>query len=159
MLPTAANVILGALAGELLMTSLAEARKILILAAAGTSAIASGLALQHWIPVIKKIRTLPYSVDSMGITILVFLLFYWIGDVRKQRRWAKVFQIVGSNSIFIYLFSQIMSGWLCRTGLVFTGWAVGLWGPFGQVLNDWLAISFEIYLCWWLYRRKIFFKL
>ena len=69
------------------------------------------------------------------------------------------FVVVGSNSIFIYLFHEILNRWLTQTGLVFTSSAVAMWEPGGRMLNAWLVIAFKIWLCFWLYRRKIFFKL
>jgi predicted acyltransferase len=157
-IPTAANVIFGVMAGELLGSLLPVSRKIGILAVAGASALLAGLVLEPVIPMVKKIRTVTFSLSSIGITVLALLLFYWICDVRKRQRWARVFVVVGANSIFIYLFNEILHPWLIQTSLIFTGWAVDMWGPGGRVLNAWIVFLFEIYVCFWLYRRRIFFK-
>jgi hypothetical protein len=42
---------------------------------------------------------------------------------------------------------------------VFTGWSVTLWGNGGRTLNMLAVLAFEIYVCVWLYRRKIFLKI
>ena len=86
-------------------------------------------------------------------------MFYWICDVKKWRRWAHILAMVGANSIFIYVVHEILAGWLNQTGAVFTGWAIKEWGPWGKLLNANLVIAFQVYLCVWLYKRKIFFKL
>jgi predicted acyltransferase len=158
-IPSTANTIFGVMAGELLVGALPLARKLKILAAAGVACIAVGFALDPVIPIIKKIWTPSFAIFSTGFTLLALLLFYWVCDVRKRRAWATIFVIVGSNSIFIYLFHEILHSWIEHTGLTFTGWAVSLWGPGGKALNLLLAIAFQIYVCVWLYRRKIFFKL
>jgi len=156
---SAATTIFGVMAGELLLSALPVARKVRILAVTGVAAILAGLALDPVIPIVKKIWTASFAIYSTGFTLLALLLFYWLCDVKKLHGWAKVFVIVGSNSIFIYLFHEILHRWLNQTGMVFTTWAVALWGPGGKFLNAWLVLLFEIYVCWWLYRRKIFFKL
>lgn len=158
-LSSAANTIAGAMAGAMLVSAMPAARKTRILALSGAACLAAGLALSPFIPIIKKIWTASFAIYSLGFTLLALLFFYWICDLMKQRAWAKVFVVVGSNSIFIYLFHEILNRWLTQTGLVFTGWAVAMWEPGGRMLNAWLVIAFKIWLCFWLYKRKIFFKL
>ena len=156
---SAANTIFGVMAGQLLTGPLPAARKIRILLVAGAAGVAAGLLLDPFVPIIKKIWTLSFAVYSGGFTLLALCLFYWLCDVKKWTRWARVLVIVGTNSIFIYLFYEILHRWLNQTALVFTGWAVNAWGPWGQLLNAWAVILFHIYVCWWLYQRRIFFKL
>ncbi len=156
---SAGNTLFGVMAGKLLMSALPAARKSLILAATGVGGILIGLALSPFIPLVKRIWTASFTFYSGGFTLLALLVFYWICDLKMMRRWAKVFIIVGSNSIFIYLFSEILGRWLEHTGLVFTGWAVNLWGPWGEFLNAWVVLIFEIYLFTWIYRRNIFIRI
>ncbi len=156
---SAANTIFGLMAGRLLTSGLPVSRVLRILAATGVAALAAGLALSPAVPIIKKIWTASFALYSTGYTLLVLLLFYWIIEVKKVQRWSKVLVVVGANSIFIYLFHEILHRWLEHTGLVFTGWAVEWWGPWGQMLNTWLVVGFQIYVCGWLYKRKIFFKI
>jgi predicted acyltransferase len=158
-LPSAANTILGVMVGELMISGLAVAKKMQILALGGVAGIAAGLALSPAIPIVKKIWTPSFALYSGGFTLLALLLFFWLCEVKRWQGWAKVFVIVGANSIFIYLFHEILNRWLVQTTLVFTRWAVNLWGPWGNLLTAWAVILFHIYVCIWLYRRKIFFKL
>lgn len=158
-LSSAANTIFGMMTGELLISTLPLARKMRILATTGVAGVIAGLALSLIIPLNKKIWTASFALYSTGMTLLALLLFYWIFDVKEKRRWATLFVVVGANSIFIYLFHEILHGWLNRTALVFTGWAVDWWGPAGKALTMLVVIAFQIWVCYWLYRRKIFFKL
>lgn len=158
-LSSAANTIFGMMAGELLISTLPLARKMRVLAVAGILGVASGLALSALIPLNKKIWTASFALYSTGMTLLALLLFYWVFDVKEKRRWATLFIVVGANSIFIYLFHEILHRWLNQTALVFTGWAVDLWGPGGKAFTTLVVIAFQIWVCFWLYRRKIFFKL
>jgi predicted acyltransferase len=156
---SAANTIFGVMCGHLLVSALPLARKLRILIVCGLGGIAIGLALSPWVPIIKKIWTASFAFYSAGFTLLALALFYWICDVRRRRRWATLFVIVGANSIFIYLFHEILHRWLLQTGLVFTGWTVNLLGPEAQAINVLAMVAFEIYVCWWLYQRRIFFKI
>ncbi len=158
-LSSAANTIFGVMAGELLVSSLPLARKMRVLAITGVLGIVAGFALSAFIPLNKKIWTASFAIYSTGMTLLALLLFYWICDIKARRKWAAMFLVVGANSIFIYLFHEILHRWLTQTALVFLGWTVGLWGPGGKALVTLAVIAFEIYVCYWLYRRRIFFKI
>ena len=156
---SAANTIFGVMAGELLRSALPAARKMRILALTGIGGIVIGFAMSPAVPMIKKIWTVSFTFYSTGMTLLALLFFYWLFDVKQKRPLGKLFLVVGSNSIFIYLVGEILGRWLEGVAAIFTGWAVNWWGAFGHMLGAWLVIAFEIYLCFWLYRRKIFFKL
>lgn len=152
-IPSAANTIFGVMAGELLAGAMSAARKMRILAVTGVCGVIAGFALSILIPLNKKIWTPSFAIYSTGMTLLALLLFYWLFDIKAYRRWATVFVIVGSNSIFIYLFHEILHRWLTQTALIFTGWT-------GQrAITAITVIAFEIYVCYWLYRRKVFIKI
>jgi len=157
-IPSAFNTIAGVLAG-MLLRSVSPARLMRTLAAAGLALIATGLALHPLVPIIKKIWTPSFALLSTGCCLLALLVFYWICDIRKHQRWATVFVIVGANSIFIYLFHEILGRWLRQTAPVFTGWAIAWWPNWGQVFTACAIIAFQIWICVWLYRRRIFFKI
>lgn len=149
-LSSAANTIFGVMTGELLFSALPLARKMRTIAVAGLLGVACGFGLSLAIPLNKKIWTASFAIYSTGMTLLALLLFYWICDVKRKRKWAAVFVIVGSNSIFIYLFHEILHRWLNQTFLIFLA---------NKELTTLAVTAFEIYVCYWLYRRKIFFKL
>jgi len=79
-------------------------------------------------------------------------------DLRQWRKGTVVLPMTGANSISIYLFHEILLRWTTQAGLVFTQWMVKLDEPFGQFLNANPVIAFQVYVCYWLYRRRIFFK-
>ena len=59
-------------------------------------------------PIIKKIATSSFTLASLGYCLLGICLFYWWIDCRNHRRHTGFFTIVGMNSIFIYLFIEIV---------------------------------------------------
>jgi predicted acyltransferase len=157
-LPSAFNTIAGVLAGMLLRAG-GTGRVVRVLAGAGAGLVAAGLALSPLVPVVKKIWTPSFALLSTGCCLLALLVFYWICDLRLHRKWASVFVIVGANSIFIYLFHEILGRWMRQTAPVFTGWAIAWWPQWGEVFTALVIIGFQIWVCYWLYQRRIFFKI
>ena len=161
---TTAHTVWGVLCGKLLMTEKPAAKKILILFIAGTTALLIGYSLDllNVTPIIKKIATASFVFASGGWAMLVLCLFYWLIDVRKLFGTGfNMFKIVGMNSIFIYLlFSVGGSQLLDRIFLPFThalfSWSGELTVAVTTSLAVWAALW---YICYWLYTKKIFFKI
>lgn len=149
---SAFNTILGVIAGSLL-----RERGFTMVARIGAACIAAGLALAYWVPVIKKIWTASFALLSGGLTIFALLAFWYLCENKGWRM--RLCVMVGANSIFIYLFHEIMEDWLYRTAKVFTGWGTAYWPAELLAFNHFVAVAFQIWVCVWLYRRNIFFKL
>ncbi len=156
---SAANTIFGVMAGWLLKSTRTDGAKLRTLAGWGAAALAAGLALNAVIPINKKIWTASFALASTGITLWVLAAFYYLCDVRQLRRWARTGAIVGANSIFIYLFHEMLHGWMERAAAALLLWPIEWWGAWGKALASCAVVAFQIYVCVWLYRRKIFIKL
>ena len=156
---SAANTIFGVLAGELLTRDMRQGRKLQILTAAGVCGVFVGILLGGAIPINKKIWTASFAIYSTGFTLLALALFYWIFDVKQKRAWGTLFVIVGSNSIFIYLFHEILHRYLF-SGAMFVMQAAVNWQPaVGRMFAAWLVIAVELLVCWMLYRRRVFLRI
>lgn len=160
-----AHTIWGVMAGQLLFSDKSSTRKFLYLVSTGLLAIFAGLTLDLTgiTPMLKWISTSSFVMVTGGITLIIFGLCYeWI-DVRKHNNYLKFFTIVGMNSIFIYLFfifigDKWLNGYmeiLCSQLLNF----VNIPLPAGAAISCIVVFTLEWYLCYWLYKRKIFFKL
>lgn len=164
-LPTAAHTIWGALAGKLLASNKTATQKIRSLLIAGTAGLILGYSLDIFqiTPIIKRIATSSFTLVSGGWVLLFMAFLYWLVDLKKQRRFSWIFTVVGMNSIFIYLFFETVGHqWLNKTVNVFFGGFSGLLGagPLWQhLISAFCSLGFLWYLCYWLYQRKIFFKL
>lgn len=157
---SAANTIFGVMAGFWLKSQTRADQKIKRLLLIGSAAIALGLAFDPIIPLIKKTWTASFAIFSTGITLWALALFYWVYDVKQWRKGSMFMAVVGMNSIFIYLFHEIMhSGMRFAGRAVFFKWAVDWWGAWGLALNECAVVAFQIYICYWLYKRRIFFKI
>jgi predicted acyltransferase len=163
-IPTAAHTIWGALAGKILLSSIHDKKKITYLLLAGIVALAFSFVLNvTTTPIIKRIATSSFTLASGGWCLLALAAsYYWI-DMKAHRKYLVFFTIVGMNSIFIYLFIEIVgSRW-------FTEYASAIASGLMEIIQTPVAItsvvaplcvfSLEWGLCYFLYRKKIFFKL
>lgn len=147
----------GAWAGTLMRGPRRLLEKMKILAAAMVGCFAAGLLLTFWIPNVKRLWTASFTLYSTGWVLLMLLGFIWLIDVRGYKRAAFPLVVAGMNSIFIYSIGQTLQGWIGRSLGVFTGkfeW-IGVMAPVAQATAVMLVIWS---LCYWLYRRQIFFK-
>ncbi|MDP4283250.1 MAG: DUF5009 domain-containing protein [Bacteroidota bacterium] len=163
-IPTAAHTIWGVVAGKWLLSlpdNKAKIRHIIILGVLALL-IGYGLDISGITPIIKRIATTSFTLVSGGYCLLALAFFYFWIDVLNHKRWLHFFTIVGMNSIFIYLFFEIVvSRWL---GEYINTIVNGIISPTGLSHSAIMIIAaltifvFEWCLCFWLYRKKIFFK-
>ena len=118
---------------------------------------ALGLGLSWWIPMIKQLCTASFVLYSLGWVILMLVGFYVIIDVLGYRRWTFPLVVLGSNSIFIYSMSMVLRQWLDRAVGVFTFHYYWL-GALAPVAQSCTVLAVMWYVCYWLYRRRIFLK-
>jgi predicted acyltransferase len=161
---TTAHTVWGVLCGKLLMSDKPAAKKIQILLIAGVSALVIGYSLDllNITPIIKKIATSSFVFASGGWAILALCFSYWLIDVRKKFiSGSRMFIIVGMNSIFIYLFFSIGGAGLIHrivapfSSLIFS-WAGEATVEIISSLSIWAVMW---YMCYWLYRNKMFVKI
>ncbi len=163
-IPTAAHTIWGAVAGKWLLTRPDNKSRIGHIVVLGLVALLAGygLDLAGITPVIKRIATSSFTLVTGGWCLLALaFLYFWI-DVLGHKRFLSFFTIVGMNSIFIYLFFEIV---VHRWFYDYVNTLVtGVVSPSGLPLNAVMIIAaltlfmLQWYLCFWLYRKKIFFK-
>lgn len=164
-IPTAAHTIWGVLAGKILVQTTATSFKIKSITVAGVVAliIGYGIDLMNITPIIKRTATSSFVLVSGGWVLLMLALLYWLVDVKKINRYAWLCVVVGMNAIFIYLFFETVGvQWLDKTVAVFVNGFTGFIGvpqKVQAVLSALVTLLLEWYLCFWLYKRKLFFKL
>jgi predicted acyltransferase len=160
-IPTAAHTIWGVLAGRWLRSGRAPKTKIAWLAGLGAAAVAAGCALTPFSPMIKRICTSSFVLAGGGFCLLMLAFSYWLIDVRRLGGWATFLNIVGMNSLFIYLFTE--SGgtvWVLRLVRPFTMAFAGWTGQLAaEILTSLAAWAVLWSMCYWLYKRKIIIKI
>jgi predicted acyltransferase len=160
-----AHTIWGMMAGQLFLSSKSPRTKINALVLFGVLTLFIGLALDwaNVTPMLKWISTSSFVLVTGGISLLVLALCYaWI-DIYKHRRHLQFFTIVGMNSIFIYLFfifigDQWLNGYmniLCSGLLNLASVPLAI----GSAISCLIVFALQWYLCYFLYRKKLFFKI
>jgi predicted acyltransferase len=151
--------------GKLLLLERKDGEKIKALLLAGAVGLLIGFGLD-WAgitPIIKRISTSAFVLASGGWAILALAFFYWLIDVKKYKKWTFAFLIVGMNPIFIYLFAQVLGhDWLTGFVRIFSYGFLGYLGfPENTMalLTAFLSLACMWYLCYFLYTKKIFFKI
>jgi len=165
-IPTAAHTIWGVLAGKLLISDKTIGYKIKALVIAGLIALSVGFGLD-WAgvtPIIKRISTSSFAFASVGWVLLILAVVYWLIDVKQNIRYAWICTVVGMNAIFIYLFFETVGvQWVNDKVAVFTGDMLHLFLnvplSIAALISAIAALMAEWGLCYWLYKRNIFFKL
>jgi predicted acyltransferase len=164
-IPTAAHTIWGCLIGKLLISDQPATQKIKLLSVAGLAglAIGYGMDILHITPIIKRIATSSFVFVSGGWILLIVALHYWWIDVKKKNSLAWIPQVVGVNAIFIYLlFETVGHQWVNKTVAIFVkGFTSFTAMPelYQNLLSAIVVLVFYWGLCYWLFRRKVFFKL
>ncbi|TDQ76345.1 acyltransferase family protein [Sphingobacterium yanglingense] len=165
-IPTAAHTIWGVLIGKLLVSKRSKYRKLAIMCLAGVAALIVGFGLDSsgLTPIIKRISTSSFVFASIGWVLLITAAVYWLADIKSYNRYAWICTVVGMNSIFIYLFFETVGlQWLNKTVAIFTGDMLHRlfstpWDA-AAIISSVSALFLQWALCYWLFKRKIFFKL
>jgi predicted acyltransferase len=162
---TAAHTIWGVLAGQLLLQKISQKSKFKTLMIAGSVALLLGFGLD-WAgvtPIIKRIATASFVLASGGWALIALALSFLLIDIKGYKNWIFAFTVVGTNSIFIYVFFQTVGGqWLNDFVAIFSKGVLRWTGASEFVLNVFTSLTIlaaEWGLCYWLFKRKIFFRI
>ena len=161
-IPAIGTALLGVFTGSFLQSGrprLSMLQKSGIMAVAGLLLIGLGSLWNISFPINKRLWTSSFVLYVGGFSLLFLTVFYILVDVWGFKKWAQPFVWIGSNSILIYL---------CAEGLVNFGHTAN--ALFGGIINQtpivwqpvWQAASvtaIQLILLYWLYRKKIFFKI
>jgi predicted acyltransferase len=158
--PAAAHMILGVLAGGFLFGQKPGQLKPRFLISTGLVCVAAGLALDAWTPIIRRACTSSFMILSGGLCLLALALACGLHKGLETRKRSTFFVCVGINPIFIYLFTLSGGGeWFRSIAEPFTmslsGWT-GDWPA--RALTSLTAWALLWALCYGLYRRKVYFK-
>ena len=108
-------------------------------------------------PVNKALWSSSFVLVVGAYSLSMFALFYYIIDVRGWKGWTKPFEVIGLNSITIYMAQRIIP--FGSINKFFLGGLAGLcpepWAKLilavGYFTVNWLFL-------WFLYKKKVFLK-
>lgn len=164
-LPTTAHTMWGVIAGRILRSTRTDGKKLKLLLIGGAIGVVVGYGLDivGITPIIKRICTSSFVIASGSWALLTLAFIYWLVDMAGFKKGVIFFAIVGMNPIFIYLFSNTVGGqWF--NGFVgifsngFLTW-IGISLLVAKVFTSLIILTLEWLLCYWLYKREIFFKI
>ncbi len=163
-IPTTVHTLWGAMAGRLLLSGKPGLEKVKWLLLSGILSIISGYLLDFTItPIIKRIATSSFVLVSGGWCLVALAFLFWWIDIKNHRKYLFFFLVVGMNSLFIYIFFEIVgSRW-------FNGYIGAITGGLLEmarvpetiigVITSLVIFYLEWRLLLFLYRRGIFFKI
>ena len=158
--PAVATAMLGMLTGEFVRLSeqrLSGNRKALYMALAAVAFTLVGILWDLSFPINKKLWTSSFVCVVAGYSLGMFALFYWTIDVKGYKGWVLPFQVIGLNSITIYMAQRIVD-FKGISAFFFGGLAAKMpealapvVASTGYLLVNWLFLYF-------LYKKRIFLK-
>jgi predicted acyltransferase len=161
-LNTAVHTIAGSLTGKLMLSPKNKIGPLLLW---GVACVLLGVLmnLTGATPIIKKIATSSFTLTSLGFCLWGFAFCYWWIDVLQHRKYLEFFTIVGMNSIFIYLFFEIIgSRWFNEYVFSVTGGIMKLLhtpAVASTIISSMCIFSLEWGACYFLYKKKIFLRI
>ena len=109
------------------------------------------------IPNVKKLWTASWTLYSTGWVLLMMLVFILLVDVWGLKKAAFPLMVVGMNSIFIYSLGFLIRGSVDHAIRSFSG-GFQFVGALAPVAQHCAILVVFWYLCYFLYKHKIFLK-
>ncbi len=153
----ASSVLLGVLAGEILLSRRPPRAKVASLWIAGITALGLGLIWSVRFPIIKLLWTSSYVLVAGGLSFILLGIFYLVVDVWGFKKWAFGFTVIGMNSIAAYMAMMLFN--FRQVGNVFVGHLLPRAGPSSALLEATAAFAAFWLILYWMYRTKTFVKL
>ena len=157
-LPALCLTVMGSIAGDVLRSDQKESKKLQILLLAGIAGIGIGLFWGLHFPINKHLWSSSFILLTAGMAFLILSLFYYVIDVLKFQSWTFFFQVIGMNSLTIYLAYHFIDFEHTSHALF-----AGLYAPVPEQFHDALEALGALVLVWsmmyFLYRKRIFIKI
>ena len=152
----ASSVLLGVLAGELLLSTRSRKAKCLTLYAYGAGLLTLGFIWSIWLPIIKQLWTSSFVLVAGGISCLMMATFYLVIDVLGYTKWVFLFSVIGMNALAVYMATILFD--FRKIGNVFVGSLLPRVGRWDDVLAQSAALAVVWLILYWMYRTRSFVK-
>lgn len=161
-IPAVATCLLGVFGGLLLKSTMMDRMKLFYLLLGGVIMLNIGLIRALHFPVVKRLWSPSYVMVSGGISAMAVAGFYWVVEVAKFQKWCAPFVWVGMNSITMY-FSKCLVDYTALSSRL-TGGDIKHFlnahiAGSGDFLVSCVALALALWLCRFLYTRKVFLRL
>ena len=174
--PAIAQVLLGWWVGEMLRSSCAPDRAVVLrLLRLALPMLMLALAWHLLMPINKKIWTSSYVLLTTALATLTLAGLVWLLEVhRRPARWARLFEFFGRNALFVFVLSGLLprflglwrwphdggSGWTSPLPWLYQHGFAGIGSDprLSSLLFACANVAFYGLLAWWLDRRRIYIK-
>jgi predicted acyltransferase len=157
-IPAIGNALAGIITGIYLQKGEpTQSKKALYMALSGLIALVIAQVWSLDFPINKNLWSSSFVMQTVGLSLLLFALFYYVIDVLKYNQWTLFFQVIGMNSILIYISNKFID-WDYTVNAFFR-WLAQLVGEPYSVL----VIAVAIVIVKWvflkfLYNKKVFLR-
>ncbi len=149
--------LMGTIAGNILRRhDTSDWQKISYMAITGVGLIILALIIHPYYPIVKNIWTSTYNLYAGGFSFLLMAFFYMVIDHWGYRKWAFYFRVIGMNSIFIYVFVNIVN--VNQISQLFGGWMFSEIGDSAWIGLGILELALVWLLLYFMYLKKIFIR-
>jgi predicted acyltransferase len=170
-IPAIVTVIIGFIAGGVISET--EKQKVPVkMIIHGVILTGAGLLWSLVFPINKPLWTSSYVLYTAGLAFVLMAIFIWIIDLKGYTKWTSPLVVFGMNPLFIFALSGIWARCLTRIIKIHEGDTVvngynwlyqNIFQPFAGNINGSLLFALTHivvfwFICWVLYKRKIFLK-
>jgi predicted acyltransferase len=155
--PALCLTMLGAFGGDILRSEDEGWRKIQKLGWLGIGGIVIGLLWGLHFPINKHLWSSSFILLTAGMAFLSLAFFYALIDVLGYRKWAFFFQVIGLNSLTIYLAYRFID-FNGTSRLLFEGIYRHSAEPWHEVWQAVGALGLVWIFLYFLYRNRLFLK-
>jgi len=157
-LPAICLTILGAFAGEILQNqAVSDRKKFFQLLITGAICIAIAIIWSLHFPIAKRMWSSSFILLTGGMAFLFMAGFYGIIDLLHWKKWSFFFVVIGMNSLTIYMVYRFVN-FRYTSRLLFEGLYMPLDEKWHPVLESLGALMLVWLFLYFLYKKKIFFK-
>lgn len=160
LVPAVVTAMLGMFTGEFVRldeSKVSGSRKALYMALAALVMLGLGLLWSLDFPINKKLWSSSFVLVVGAYSLGLFALFYYIIDVRGWKGWTKFFEVVGLNSITIYMAQRIIP-FDSISNFFLKGFADLLPDSWSKLILLLGYFTVSWLFLWFLYKKKVFLK-
>lgn len=172
-IPCIAHVLIGVMAGALIMGVKDNHLRIERLCLLGAVILMLGFLWDYAMPINKTLWSSSYVLVTCGLALLLLAVLIWLIDVKGYKAWTMFFETFGVNPMAIFVFAGLFANlisnigfttasgkWVSLKGYLYADVLSPMFGPtFGSLVFALMFICF----CWLvalpLYRKKIYIKI
>ena len=157
-IPAVGNALAGIIAGIFLKKKeITPTKKAFYMAFVG---IISLIIAQIWnidFPINKNLWSSSFVLQTVGLSLLFFALFYYLIDVLEFKKWTLFFQVIGMNSILIYISGKFID-WEYTTEAFFKWLLQWIGEPYSLLVMAVCVLIIKWLFLKFLYNKKVFLR-